>query len=61
MKFGTIKCLCGKEFYFETVSDVVECVYCGEKHDVSQFPELVEEEVILDGEEVQSDLQGSEG
>lgn len=34
MKFGTIKCPCGKEFYFETVSDVVECVYCGE-NDVS--------------------------
>ena len=45
MKFGTIKCPCGKEFYFETVSDVVECVYCGEKHTTFWFDEKVEEVV----------------
>lgn len=32
MRFGTINCLCGEAFYFETVNDVVECVYCGEKY-----------------------------
>lgn len=45
MKFGTIKCPCGKEFYFETVSEVVECVYCGEKHVTFGFDEKVEEVV----------------
>lgn len=51
MKFGTIKCHCGKEFYFETVSDVVECVYCGEKHTTFGFDEKVE--VVEDVQDVE--------
>lgn len=44
MKYGTIKCECGKEFYFETVRDTINCINCGKEYDVSGYPEKEEKE-----------------
>jgi len=44
MKYGTIKCECGKEFYFETVRNTVNCIGCGKEWDALEYPELEEEE-----------------
>lgn len=48
MKHGTVNCKCGKEFYFETNNESVECVYCGLIHSTLGFDEKVEivEELI---------------
>lgn len=39
MKYGTIKCKSGKEFYFETVRDTITCIGCNKEYDVSEYPE----------------------
>lgn len=39
MKYGTIKCECGKESYFETVRNTVNCIDCNKEYDVSEYPE----------------------
>ena len=39
MKYGIIKCECGKEFYFETMRDTINCIDCNKEYDVSEYPE----------------------
>ena len=38
MRYGTVNCTCGTTFYFETESNEIRCVQCGERNDVSGYP-----------------------
>lgn len=40
MRGGDIKCSCKKRFYFETVRSFVNCIECGQKQDISEYPEI---------------------
>jgi hypothetical protein len=51
MKCGTIKCPCGQEFYFETVNLAIHCIACNRKHDVSKYPEKIEDPAEEEGTE----------
>lgn len=53
MKVGSIVCMCGKSFSFETARDTVACIDCKKVHDVTGFPEKEEvpEEPIEEPEE----------
>ena len=42
MKHGTINCPCGQSFYVQSVSDSVSCIRCAKVHDISGFPEKIE-------------------
>lgn len=49
MKYGTISCTCGQEFYFETIREEVRCIKCNKKYSTADYPEqeeVIEEEVI---------------
>ena len=49
MKYGTINCTCGQEFYFETIREEVRCIKCNKKYSTADYPEqeeVIEEEVI---------------
>ena len=45
MKSGTITCKCGQQFYFETNSDTITCIKCKKIHNITTYPEKVEEPV----------------
>ncbi len=42
MKYGTIFCECGQDFYFETVKKSVNCIRCGKRYDTNGYPEKEE-------------------
>ena len=37
MRYGNIKCVCGKEFYFETLGKKINCISCGKEYDTQGF------------------------
>ena len=65
MKYGTINCSCGQQFYFESANkgtskiigyddnqesitnfypQSIACIKCAKTHDISEYPEKVEED-----------------
>ena len=58
MKYGTINCSCGQQFYFETMADKINCIACKKEYGISSYPEKVEEPII---EEVPEELPEIEG
>lgn len=44
MRYGTIHCSCGQQFYFETMNAEIACVKCKKIHNATSYPEKVEEE-----------------
>ena len=49
LKYGTINCSCGQQFYFESMGIGINCIKCAKPHDISEYPEkveVVEEEVV---------------
>ena len=46
MKYGTINCTCGQQFYFESNATNITCIKCDQAHDISGYPELVVVEPI---------------
>ena len=46
MKYGTINCACGQQFYFESNATNITCIKCDQAHDISGYPELVVVEPI---------------
>lgn len=40
IRFGTVNCSCGQQFYVESVNDTVNCIRCAKEHNISTFPEL---------------------
>lgn len=50
MKYGTINCSCGQEFYFETERNKIACIRCKRIYDVADFEDLSqsEEEELLE-------------
>ena len=56
MKYGTINCSCGQQFYFESMGVGINCIKCAKTHDISEYPEKVE-----DVEIVEEDQNGIEG
>lgn len=52
MRYGTINCKCGQEFYFETVNSKISCINCKGGYDISDYPEKVEktEPITEEGE-----------
>ena len=42
MKYGTINCKCGQQFYFESASNQINCIQCDLTHDISNYPEKSE-------------------
>ena len=43
MRHGTINCSCGQQFYFETLRTKIYCIKCDKEHDISSYPEKVDE------------------
>lgn len=43
MKYGTINCTCGQQFYFETVNYTVTCIKCKKVYEITSYPEKIEE------------------
>lgn len=43
MRYGVIQCKCGKQFYFETASNKVNCLQCEQEYDVSNYPKKTKE------------------
>lgn len=56
MKGGYITCGCGKKFYIETVRSITNCIECGQKHDVSDFPEIKVRDIEPAVEELGDDV-----
>lgn len=50
MRYGSISCSCGLEFYFESINETVECIKCGKVHTILNFPELEKEEEEIEVE-----------
>lgn len=46
MRYGTINCVCGQQFAFETVRVKVNCIKCSKEYDVSDYPAKEEIQVI---------------
>jgi hypothetical protein len=43
MRHGTINCSCGQRFYFETLRTQINCIKCDKTHNISSYPEKVDE------------------
>lgn len=50
MRFGTIRCTCGQEFYFETVRTTIKCIRCAEEYDVNEYPKMKDNKIDLNEE-----------
>lgn len=50
MNGGLINCSCGQQQYVETTKDSMLCIKCEKQHNVYPIPEIIEEEVIEEGE-----------
>ena len=58
IRFGTVNCSCGQQFYVESVNDTVNCIRCAKEHNISTFPELKPIEQIESATEVEfEDIQ----
>ena len=55
MKYGTINCSCGQQFYFESMSVGINCIKCAKTHDISEYPEKEDVELV---EEDQNGIEG---
>lgn len=38
VRYGTIVCECGQEFYFETKRPVVHCIKCNKEYSTATYP-----------------------
>ena len=68
MKYGTINCTCGQQFYFEKSENIigydenynpifiVNCIRCKKTHDVSDYPEKIEEPTTEVGDQNGTDI-----
>jgi hypothetical protein len=56
MRYGTINCTCGQEFYFESARTHVNCINCDKEYDITSYPEKAEEV-----EFTETDQNGTEG
>ena len=55
MKYGTINCSCGQQFYFESMGVGINCIKCAKTHDISEYPEKEDVELV---EEDQNGIEG---
>lgn len=52
MKAGTINCVCGQQFYFESLAKTISCIKCNKVHDISLYPLKIDESLPEQPEEV---------